>query len=542
MKTIDLKQWGRSQPVGLAIGLSLLSFLLLMLGYIVFLAYFQLAKMEQVMERALPRASQIAVDTRRLLQTLTEEVQPDCRPDNLGKVREAIFASVYQGDAGVLDERGQLVCTGLLGILPQAIPDKVWRAGRSSAKGVTLELLMDVPVPLGDGRYRATLVRQGRFITMIKQSAMQTLLGQGEDVVRILLPGDQSFLMYVSPVISPAQQELLGQPRVFQTDMMRYSREDAAFIVSRRAENSDVVVQIYLPLASFLALYRWHFFLVVLLALGVGGLVFGTLRPLFGSWRKMEHRIADLLRPENLLCMYQPIVDLQTGKPFGCEVLMRLRDGDLVLNPDQVIPAIMQRGLTWELDSMVVRKAMAELATVQGGIEDFKISFNFFPQNIQQGRVSPLLQGARQCWDIPGVVFEIEVLELEYQNILLEKITALRSEGFLISIDDFGTGYSNLGSIRAVEPDFLKIDKSFVFEMESSSVRSSLIPAIVGIARAVNARTIAEGVENESQYQLLRAVGVDYGQGFYFGRPEPLSVFVAYLAAHGVVAQPQTTP
>jgi EAL domain-containing protein (putative c-di-GMP-specific phosphodiesterase class I) len=100
---------------------------------------------------------------------------------------------------------------------------------------------------------------------------------------------------------------------------------------------------------------------------------------------------------------------------------------------------------------------------------------------------------------------------------------------FMVSVDDFATGYSNLGSIKAFLPDFLKIDQSFVRDMENASIRSSLIPEIIGIGRAVGAKLIAEGIESERQYSMLRNMGVEFGQGYLMCRPLPIEEFAAYM-------------
>ena len=120
----------------------------------------------------------------------------------------------------------------------------------------------------------------------------------------------------------------------------------------------------------------------------------------------------------------------------------------------------------------------------------------------------------------------------------MAQIHRFKDAGYLISVDDFGTGYSNLGSVSRTSPDFLKIDKSFVFEMEDTSVRSSLIPEIVAIAKAVNAEVIAEGVENEAQANKLHEMGARFGQGYLFARPMPIKDFVAYYLASQTPAAP----
>lgn len=132
--------------------------------------------------------------------------------------------------------------------------------------------------------------------------------------------------------------------------------------------------------------------------------------------------------------------------------------------------------------------------------------------------------------------FNLEVLEQHYQQGMIAEIAALKKADYLVSVDDFGTGYSNLGSVIAIAPDFLKIDKSFVFEMEGSSVRSGLIPEIISIARAVGAQLVAEGVENEKQMELLKDLGVEFGQGYWFSKPMLIDALVRYLDANGPIS------
>ena len=213
---------------------------------------------------------------------------------------------------------------------------------------------------------------------------------------------------------------------------------------------------------------------------------------------------------------------------------MRLRDGETTIFPDQALPAIVARKLTWKLDQAVVRVAVRELASAFPGITNFKVAFNFFPENIDSQKIQALIGDALNANSLVGIQFNVEVLEQHYQNSMIAEISSLKNAKFQISVDDFGTGYSNLGSVVSIAPDFLKIDKSFVFEMEDSSVRSNLIPEIIGIGRAVGAKLIAEGIENERQAEMLRKLGVEFGQGYFFGRPRPIEGFASYLHDQGI--------
>ena len=157
------------------------------------------------------------------------------------------------------------------------------------------------------------------------------------------------------------------------------------------------------------------------------------------------------------------------------------------------------------------------------------MAFNLFPQNVRFEEIHALLAPLRERLAAAGIEIDLEVTEHNYDRGVIAEIDRFQAAGYRVSVDDFGTGYSNLGSIKRFAPHYLKIDKSFVFDMEDSSIRSSLIPEIVGIAHAVGAQLIAEGVENLRQVEQLRAHGVQYAQGYFYARPLPLDAFAQYL-------------
>ena len=245
----------------------------------------------------------------------------------------------------------------------------------------------------------------------------------------------------------------------------------------------------------------------------------------------MAYRIRFLCQPANVVCHYQPIVDLASGQPIGCEVLARLDDAGRLVYPDHFIPALIADNRTWAFDAAVSTRALQELGAALPARGPFKVALNFFPQNLRRDAVEQHLRASLQALDRSDLQVELEVTEYNFSPEIVPELQRLKADGYFISIDDFGTGYSNLGMVKRVAPDFLKIDKSFVFEMEDASLRSSLIPEIIAIAKAVNSQVVAEGIENAAQAAQLRAMGVPFGQGYYFAKPMPLEAFLAYLRA-----------
>ncbi|HEY9280794.1 MAG TPA: EAL domain-containing protein, partial [Eoetvoesiella sp.] len=245
----------------------------------------------------------------------------------------------------------------------------------------------------------------------------------------------------------------------------------------------------------------------------------------------VQNRVRFLCTEDHIQLVYQPIFDLNSNQPVGCEVLMRIHEGRHIWMPDQLIPAILKSGLTHHYDHVVARKAIRELASYLPVQESgFKIALNFFPESIDGITLVPMLQKALQSAARDDFHICIEVTEHSLSSKLIAETNNLKAHGFRIAIDDFGTGYSNLKSVSTLSPDLLKIDRSFVFDLEDATLRSTLIPEIVNIARVVKARIVAEGIEKLEQVPLLAAMGVQYGQGYALARPMNLQAFLAFMS------------
>lgn len=464
------------------------------------------------------------------LRHLNKSMEPTCSDENLSELRRLQFRSRYLGDIGIFDAEFRLLCTAVAGIAAVPItvppPDLIQR----SAQGDLFLSNFDAsPLAIG-GRERSTIVQLGRFNVVVSPFAVRDILGTGISAVQQVPPSGQ--------IRTVVRQESLGLewPKKLRTaelsvgGLRRPLWNEGAFIVTEAVPGTTYVVQSVVLLDTVIRDGGKFFVSCLIVAVLIGVLVYQLSKIRFLRWRDLRYSIEHLLDDKHLLCVYQPIVELQTLKTVGCEVLMRLRDGDKLIPPDQVIPAIIARNLTWRLDQLVVKRAIAELTEHLPRLEDFNVAINFFPGNVTVEKISQLFKEALPEEAQGSLHFEVEVLEQEYvENQVVKEVTKLRQLGFLFSVDDFGTGYSNLGSIKAISPDFLKIDRSFVVDMEDSSIRSSLIPEIIAIARAVGAQVIAEGIENERQLLMLRSMGVEFGQGFYFSKPKPIADFVSHL-------------
>ncbi len=478
-----------------------------------------LQKMREVQLTMATTTQVVAAETIDLLLRLNKTYTPECFEQNLRALRMEAFGTAYQSDIGIFDEKGRLLCSSLLGVLPVPFeatpPDTV-----HEYQGHKVEINNQVSVVIGGGRYKTTVVRIGRFNAVVNPRILGTLFPQDQDVIRFVLPEGGSFPIYANPALSTRWINLLSTKEMQEESMHYFSWTYMAFIASEKVTETRFVIQKVTPLGEFLRMHVAILTKLMLLSLILGCVVYFLIKPTFQRWNDLEHRIEALLTIEHVVCMYQPIVDLRTNAIVGCEVLMRLHDkGGVVIYPDQVLPIIIARNLTWRLDQTVVRKAIHELFNGLPPCQGFKVAFNLFPKDIRYAEIRDLIESELPKSGRHNFQFNLEVIEQAYQSSLFTEIAQLKEAGYQISVDDFGTGFSNLGSIKSLSPNFLKIDKSFVFDMEDSTIRSSLIPEIIGIARAVGAAVIAEGIENDAQRQMLLKLGVEFGQGYFFAKP-----------------------
>jgi sensor c-di-GMP phosphodiesterase-like protein len=461
----------------------------------------------------------VQADIRHLLDELNAAYLPDCTPGNLNRLRSLMYAHRYARDIGLLNPQRQLFCTTNIGLL-----DSPRAAAEGGIEGSVGHYFLHSPWPLSQGAVRTTLVERGHFQVVMQSNANRESWARYADAVWAGRASQRTRLYqgargaWTDPLVTPA------------TAHLRLDTDHVALLVTTTLPGiSPISVQSVLLPQDIYQNYAPLLAGSVLACLLLGLLVQGAVTQRCRHFQSMAYRIRYLCNPANVVCHYQPIMDLASGKPIGCEVLARLRDADQLVYPDHFIPALIADNRTWAFDAAVSTRALQELGGALPARGNFKVALNFFPQNLRRDTVEPHLRASLEVLGRSDLQVELEVTEYNFSPEIVPELQRLKDDGYYIAIDDFGTGYSNLGMVKRVAPDFLKIDKSFVFEMEDASLRSSLIPEIIAIAKAVNSQVIAEGIENAAQAAQLRALGVPYGQGYYFAKPMPLQAFLDYL-------------
>jgi diguanylate cyclase (GGDEF)-like protein len=238
----------------------------------------------------------------------------------------------------------------------------------------------------------------------------------------------------------------------------------------------------------------------------------------------LETDLRAALQNEELRVAYQPIVDLQFGGWAGMEALARWNhpvQGSI--SPGEFIPLAERSDLIHALGAQVLGTACRDAAGFHAaGAPGLSVSVNLSVHQLEDPDLYTLVADCLRSAGLPARSLCLEVTEStlgEDEYIAVEVLERLRSLGVRISIDDFGTGYSSLGRLRTLPVDELKVDRSFITELTTNREGRSIVEGIVALGHTLGMRIVAEGVETREQSELLAAMGCDYAQGYYFGRP-----------------------
>ncbi|MDG5474739.1 EAL domain-containing protein [Citrobacter freundii] len=238
--------------------------------------------------------------------------------------------------------------------------------------------------------------------------------------------------------------------------------------------------------------------------------------------RTLEHDMALAIVNKEFVVYYQPIVDSFSQKIYSYEALIRwLHPLKGLLSPDSFIPVAEKTGMINEMGKAVLEIACREAACWAIPV---KISVNVSPVQLSSKTFAGIVLSILKETGLPPDRLELEVTE---SSIFTESTTPmntlnkLRALGVKISIDDFGTGYSSLSRLSRLAFDKIKIDKSFVHSISTQEDALNIIKLITGMAKSLNMKAVAEGVETQEQLERLQALGCDFAQGYLFGKPQP---------------------
>ena len=488
-----------------AIGVSLLSVALVTLILAIVMFVFIKEQEESRAKEILDNVRLVFRDAEITLDYLNALPYQSCELDNLAEMRKTLFRSRFVKEIGFY-ENNKLKCSTYLGILDtpfkEVEPDFYTQLGDA--------FWINTPLQLFDKQATGTIVQRGRYNAVLD---MDSVIGYSyTQDWQLFYNGDQFY-------------HIAGNPGLVDT---RLSRDEMnartgyfslQFILCDERYN-NTCLKVKSDHGRVLDLHSGKIVLFVFTMLMTAALTHMVMFNYLRRRRSLESRVSKGFKEHKFYSLYQPFVDLDTGKVIGCEVLSRFEDEFGPIYPDEFIPQVKEQDMTWEFTIDMITTAMKELNENPNIPEGFKVSFNLFPFDFTR----------EDCLDLDFVlemnvknfklVLEITEDEQIATHSAVKHIKSLKSKGFLFAIDDFGVGYSNLSQLKTLNCDYLKIDRSFVMEMEHNSIRSSLIPHIVSIAEGLNVDLIAEGVENIDQCNELKSLTIGFGQGWLFGKPQ----------------------
>ena len=254
---------------------------------------------------------------------------------------------------------------------------------------------------------------------------------------------------------------------------------------------------------------------------------------------QLTNELRGALESKQFRVYYQPIVELGSGCIIKAEALVRWQHPERgLISPALFIPLAEETGLIVEIGDWVFREAARQIKYWQTQYDpEFQISVNMSP--VQFGNITVCAGDEWPAYlrelDCPGRGLIIEITEgllLDADSDVARKLLQFRDAGMQTAIDDFGTGYSSLSYLKKFDIDYLKIDQSFVRDLETDPNDLALSEAIIVMAHKLGLKVVAEGVETATQCKILTAAGCDHGQGYLFSRPIPAEEFEALLKNH----------
>lgn len=250
---------------------------------------------------------------------------------------------------------------------------------------------------------------------------------------------------------------------------------------------------------------------------------------------QVEHQLRDAMSNGELFLVYQPKVSLPEGRITGMEALVRWRREDgSVVPPGEFIPIAEESGLVVQLDEWVMREACRQnVAWQRAGLPVLPVAVNLSLARFDGERLLAMVRTVLADTGMLAQCLEVEFTEtqmFEKQADVREVIDALKAMGVGVAVDDFGTGYSNLSYLVQYRFDAIKIDRSFVEGLPADTKQYAIVQAIIGMARALGCRVVAEGVETVDQMRMLEMNDCHEMQGYLFSRPLEAKAFDALLS------------
>ena len=452
---------------------------------------------------------------------LRDDHLPPCSPAEIDLMRAIDMASTYVQAVGRI-EGNALICTSLGTTEPIPVGPPVLRTeyGVDSRPGMRLPMAGNHPLNI--------LSKDGIAVVYDPLLLVDTPV-EGKDIsLAVMVPhGVPDWLTSIGAALRP--EWLKPLPKGGESTFV-----DSGYIVcAMRSRVADVEVVVAAPLSYAARRERQFALILVPVGLASGALVAWVNVYL---WRKRLSLAAILrgaVRRREFYVEYQPIVELATRRWVGAEALVRWRRGKRDVRPDMFIPIAEETGVITGITECVLEAVARDLPSMLAADPEFSVAINLSAADLSRAQLPALLKRTLDQTGAKPANLEVEATErgLLQGDDERSAVAAIREMGVAVAIDDFGTGYSSLSRLQQLPLDVLKIDKLFVDSVGTDGVTSQVILHIVEMAQSLKLDMVAEGVETEEQAQFLLERGVQYAQGWLFGKPLPAAMLSQQIGA-----------
>jgi EAL domain-containing protein (putative c-di-GMP-specific phosphodiesterase class I)/DNA-binding response OmpR family regulator len=252
--------------------------------------------------------------------------------------------------------------------------------------------------------------------------------------------------------------------------------------------------------------------------------------------RQLQRELREIIRKKRITTLFQPIVRAADRSIFGYEVLTRGPKNSSFLNSDMLFSFARENGLAWELEALALESSLARLRATELADKKFLLNLEAEMFQLSEFRLHEMVSYFAE--QKGHFVFEItERAAIEDYEAFRKLLEEFRAQDIEIAIDDAGSGYASLEAIASLAPDYLKITKGLVSTLAEEPIKQDLVKLLVDLARKINAKTIAEGIETAEEWEWCRDLGIDLMQGYYLARPQESLLLT--LEETGVKGKPE---
>jgi sensor c-di-GMP phosphodiesterase-like protein len=469
------------------------------------------AELLAIAEQGLMRAETAVAEAVTALRDADRAGIDDCTPDKLARLGDMAARSRFVRRMGVVDAAGYTMCFD---------PPTAKRRGAvlfdvAEARQVTISVLDPERVP--DAAPGTVLVawRTAAGTHLVAElSATAVDLDAGADFLR----SSRAFVLTIGDAAPWASAGV----RPSGGDVVVQQAHSDHFPITARVEAPEAALyDLVRPLEATLAIGALAGTTVLI---GIAFLIY---------WKptsEVDDELSVALRREEFVPYFQPVMNIDTGRIEGCEMLVRwIRPDGTTVSPGAFMSYCETSGHVFEMTRLLMRKSVAQLGGLYSRHPELKLSINLFAGHFSDRRivedVVSIFEGSAIAYD--QLVFEVTERYPLRDIVQARKIIAeMHALGCRVALDDTGTGHGGLAYIQQLGIDIVKIDKMFIDAMSSDLGASTIVDVLVELANSLGMGVVAEGVENQEQLERLREKGVTSAQGYVFAPALPAKLFI----------------